>query len=507
MKNRTHFASWFLCVIAGVILTTSADLVWGQVDATSAVQPDVVDNSRPPTEKQSSVDDGCGAEDCLRLNFRGASLDTVLDYLSKAAGFVVVRDTEVTGRVDVWSHQPLTKDEAVNLLNTVLNEKGFAAIRNGRTLMIVDRDSARTRDLPVRTGSDPEAIEKTDEMVTHIIPVQYADVGQLIEDLEPLLPSYAIVTANENSNAIVLTDTQANIRRMVEIIRALDTSFFSISALKVFRLNYSKAAETATMINELFAAQDTGGAGAGFPPTGQFASQFRGGIAGSLGGPPGGAPSQASADTDSSAVREAASLVLAVADERTNAVAVRAPDELMPVIDELIEQIDTAIVLLTEVRVFPLEHADADEMADMITDIFEDDDDSSQTQAVSRFLGGGPGPSFGPPAPPQQGITQSETGETSVMVAADTRTNSVVVRAVSETMDQIEQLIKELDRNPAKDQKVFIYSLKHADVEGVAEILHDIFDKETTWSGSSSGSASSQTQQSTYTGGTLGLPR
>src|SRR5262245_8091634 len=49
----------------------------------------------------------------LRLNFRGAPLEMVLNYLSEAAGFIIVLDTQVKGKVDVWSNTPLSKDEAV----------------------------------------------------------------------------------------------------------------------------------------------------------------------------------------------------------------------------------------------------------------------------------------------------------------------------------------------------------------------------------------------------------
>src|SRR6185503_12745799 len=114
------------------------------------------------------------AEKQLRLNFRGVPLEMVLNYLSEAAGFIIVLETRVEGKVDAWSNQPLTKEEAVEVLNTVLNKNGYAAIRNGRTLKIVSRDEAKTKDIPVRSGSKPEDIAKTDEMVTQIIPVQYA---------------------------------------------------------------------------------------------------------------------------------------------------------------------------------------------------------------------------------------------------------------------------------------------------------------------------------------------
>ena len=154
----------------------------------------------------------------------GAPLEMVLDYLSKAAGFTIVLETEVKGKVDVWNNHPLTKDEAVAVLDSALNRNGYAAVRNGRTLTIMSRDEAKKRNIPVTPGSNPEAIPKTDEMVTQIIPVRYANVAQLVKDLEPLKPSYATLTANDSANALVLTDTRANVRRMVEIVNALDTS-------------------------------------------------------------------------------------------------------------------------------------------------------------------------------------------------------------------------------------------------------------------------------------------
>ncbi|MCX8036641.1 MAG: hypothetical protein N3D11_06245, partial [Candidatus Sumerlaeia bacterium] len=160
----------------------------------------------------------------LRFQFRGAPLSQVLDYLSAAAGFAIVREANITGTVDVVSHKLLTKDEAVLLLDTILAQKGLAAVRSGeRTLTIVKRDEARVRDLPIRVGSDPEQIPKTDEMVTQIMPVRYASASQLMQNVQLLLPQDTVITVNDNSNAIILTDTQINIRRVAEIIKALDT--------------------------------------------------------------------------------------------------------------------------------------------------------------------------------------------------------------------------------------------------------------------------------------------
>src|SRR5208282_6561564 len=100
----------------------------------------------PPEAASTNADE-------LRLNFRNVPLEMVLNYLSDAAGFIIVQDTRVSGNVSVISSYPVTRDEAVNLLDSVLNRNGYAAIRNGRTLTIVDKNDAKTRDIPVKSGN------------------------------------------------------------------------------------------------------------------------------------------------------------------------------------------------------------------------------------------------------------------------------------------------------------------------------------------------------------------
>ena len=446
----------------------------------------------------------------LRLNFRGAPLDSVLDYLSKAAGFIIVREAEVIGNVDVWSHQPLNKDEAVDLLNTILNEKGFAAIRNGRTLTIVSRDDAKQRDLPVRKGNEPEDIPKNDEMVHQIIPVRYVDAMQLIQDLTPLIPAYATLTANESSNALILTDTQANVRRIAEIIKALDTSISSISTVKVFQLRFADATELAQVVNQIFQTADTNSRSSRqnvFQRMMESRMGGRGGPGSRGGGDRGGS---SGSQTDSVA-RQAASRVVAVADQNTNSLVVSAPEELMATIDTLITQIDTFAEDITEIRVFHLENADAEETAELVNDLF-DDTQSSQQQGFSRFsrMIGGPGggrggPGGGRPGGSQGQESERKMSEETVVAVADPRTDSVVVTAASETMNQIAQMIAQLDSNKSKTQQVYIYTLKNAEPEYVAEILRNMFELQSSGtSGNRRTTTTGNTSNRTTTGNTGG---
>ena len=216
----------------------------------------------------------------LRLNFHGVPVEMVLNYLSDAAGFIIVLETDVRGKVVVWSNQPLTKDEAVSLLNAVLNKNGYAAIRNDRTLTIVSRDAAKTRDIPVKREANPDSIPKNEEMVTQIIPIRYINAAQLTKDLQPLMPLTANMTANDAGNALVITDTQSSIHRMAEIVRALDTSISNASSIRVYPLKYADAKTVSSVIKDLFSGQDSGGGGRGGNATdmrAQFFQRMRGG--------------------------------------------------------------------------------------------------------------------------------------------------------------------------------------------------------------------------------------
>src|SRR2546422_318209 len=76
-----------------------------------------------------------------------------------------------------------------------------------------------TPGLPTIPPTAPPAMPISNEMVTQTIPIRYANATQMIKDLNQLLPDYATLTANESANALVLTDTQSDARRMVEIVR------------------------------------------------------------------------------------------------------------------------------------------------------------------------------------------------------------------------------------------------------------------------------------------------
>ncbi len=442
----------------------------------SASVPPTVPAEPTPAESKPADAPATTADKPLRLNFRNAPLEMVLNYLSEAAGFIIVPETEVRGKIDVWSNQPVTQEEALAILDSALSKNGLTAMRNGRTLTIVSKESAKRRDIPVKRGNDPDEIPKNEELVTQIIPIHFITAAQLVQNLQPLLPTGSEMTANEAGNALVLTDTQTSIKRMTEIIRALDTSMAGATTIKVFPLRYADAKELATLVKELFPAQTgTGGnnnrGGGGFPGFGG------GGFPGFGGRGGGGGGGNAAASAAGSGNRAAASRVTAVADEHSNSLVVNAPEDVHPAIAELVKSVDKNVEDITEVRAFRLKYSDPVEMADLLTSLFPDETQQSSGGNQVRFGGGRFGGGGGNAAAADSDLAKKKG---KVLAVPDPRTGSVIVKAARDLMGQIAQMVEQLDSNPAKKQKVYVYELDNADPTEVETVLRSLFENQNT---------------------------
>ena len=182
-----------------------------------------------------------------------------------------------------------------------------------------------------------------------------------------------------------------------------------------------------------------------------------------------------------SEARTAASRVVAVADERSNALVVSAPDEFIPTIEQLVKELDISVSDITELRVFHLRNADPVEMADVFSQLFPDEtktgNDPNQNQFGFRFGGGG--------ARGRNNNNQTESSERlkkkgRVLAVADERTSSIIVSAASELMPEIEEVVAQLDSSSARKQKVLIIPLENADPQQVQQVLQDMFQRNNT---------------------------
>ena len=444
----------------------------------AALAKEAAEAARPPVQKEPVKRVTSDTEKGMKLNFRGVPLEMVLNYFAEAAGYTIVPKVDIRGRVDVWSEDALTKAEAIDVLNNVLSRNGYAAYLTGRTLNVVNRDEMKVRPLPVSLGPDPDKIPATENMVTQIIPIKFISAEQVIRNLEMLLPTSSVMTANAGANALVLTDTQINIKRVAEIVKALDTPIATVTSIKVFPLKFADAKALATVVKDLFNPDGNTGGGrsqqGGVDPRQMFFQRFGGG-----GGPGGGSSSGGSQGGG----RVSTPKVAAAADELSNSLIVSGPEAQMTLIEDVIKQVDVPVEDVTEVKVFRLKYAGATETATMLKNLFPD----TSTQG-SRTGGGRTGGGFFGFRPPGSGGTGGGAGSSGasgqserllkqnrVVAVADVRTESVIVTASPTLMEQISNMITQLDSDPSKQQKVFVVPVENADPAQMQQILQSLF--------------------------------
>jgi general secretion pathway protein D len=340
----------------------------------------------------------------LMFNFKDASIDSVLDYLSETAGFFVVKVHNVTGRVTMFTRYPVTPEEAVVYLNSALKADGFTAIQMGKLLKITTLDEAKHADIPVRFGDDPLKIENTDELITQIIPVRSVDAVKLKTDIQPLVDTNADLTANAASNTLMITDTSSNVRRVVEIVSSLDKRETDASDIKVMQLKYADATAAAKLIMDIFNPQTTttqqnnpfgnnpffrlgggggaGGGGGGFGGGGFGGGGFGGGRGGGGAGGGGGAAAAAQADSGNTGH------VQASADERTNTVVVSGPPDTLAIISGVLTQLDSNPIADQDFFIYRVKNGQAVDMASTLNGLFSGTAATSNTANRSQFASG-----------------------------------------------------------------------------------------------------------------------
>jgi type II secretory pathway component GspD/PulD (secretin) len=254
----------------------------------------------------------------------------------------------------------------------VLNKNGYAAIRDGRTLTILDKNDAKTRNIPVKTSNNPDSIPNNAEIVTQIIPIRFVEARQLVTDLSSFVSPQATIVANEAGNSIVVTDTQSNIRHLTEIIRAIDNSAEGETEIRVFHLSHASPTDVATELGQIFPTSGTagnqsqspfrfggGGGGAGGGGPGQFFARM---MAANAGGNTGG--------SQNSRIQKQTQVV-AVADQRTSSVIVTASKDLMQEIAGMMEQLDVPSDRDQGVYVFQMKNGDPQQALTVLQNMFQ----------------------------------------------------------------------------------------------------------------------------------------
>ncbi|MEQ8264287.1 type II secretion system secretin GspD [Pseudohaliea sp.] len=264
---------------------------------------------------------GAAAQD-FTVNLKETDIQELIKFVSEVTGTTIVVDPAVKGKVKVVSSRPVSRAELYDLFLSILDVHGYTAVRSGEVIRVIQSKDARSASLPVEDDSR----RVSDEYVTQVIRLDNISAAKLIPVLRPLVPQQAHMAAYAPSNAIIISDTAANISRMVDIIERMDRS--ATAETEVVALKYANAGDVVDMLQKL---ND---------------------------------PSQQQAG-------EAEPEVLLVPDQRTNSVLVNGDEIQRARIRRLIGYLDTPLEQTGNVKVIYLEYAQATEVSEVLTRVMQ----------------------------------------------------------------------------------------------------------------------------------------
>ncbi len=184
-----------------------------------------------------------GTKEQININFKGLKISDLIKITSKIIDKNILLTYKVNGTVDFISNKPIYKDDILNILIYVLEEKGYTIIENNGLLRIVRINDVSKYNVPV--FSDTSNVTSA-QMLTEVFVVQHSNVDYISSKIRHLISKSAKLVTDKNSNSIVITDFLANIRTVKKVI-----SIISEDSKKTIKIVNLKNIQASAIVSDL----------------------------------------------------------------------------------------------------------------------------------------------------------------------------------------------------------------------------------------------------------------
>ena len=345
---------------------------------------------------------------------RDETVAQVLDLMQRWTGKSILRPQALPASAYTLTlPASITRDEALLAIETLLNLNGIAVIQQGDKFLKVVPNLIAKAESPALITGPALGLPPSGRIATKIFTLKHANaqefVTQITSSLNTTLAAPPIYFGR--NNAFLITDSITNLQKIETLVAQLDRPQLDLVVTKSYPLKNAMAAD---LVNKLTAMLRTP----------QVAS--------------GGAPFRLSTGTTF------------LADERTNRVLLMGSADQHDFFDKLIETLDQKSNPNTKNDVIFLRHADAQQVATLITSLV-----TGQTTGAARAgntirrttLNGAAAAPAAPVAAAAPSAAQMGADEfsSSLTVLADIRSNSIVVSGTSDDLRLLHELIDKVD--------------------------------------------------------------
>ena len=390
--------------------------------ALSAVLSAQVPATAPSTPAASPAPQPAGAVPAPTLSgsdkvgpvvLRDETLPQVLELLQRWTGKSILRPQALPAATyNLSLPAAATRDEALQALETLLSLNGVAVIAQGeRFLKVVPNASARA-EAPALIEGSTLGLAPSGKVAAKVFHLRGISADEASKAVAPMLNGTLgfppVVFARTNS--ILLTDSVSNLQRIERILAELDQPRAGVET-KAYELRHANAAVLSRTLQQMLA----------------------GPVAGRL----------------------SAGTVIAP-DERTNRLLVTGDARQHAFFDDLVAKLDVKSDPSTRTEVLPLRHANAPDVATLLTQLITGQNSATRTAAGTRATGGRGAaattataaqgaPAAATPATATAAQGGAEEFSQGVTVVADTRSNALVVSGTADDLRLLRALVEQVD--------------------------------------------------------------
>jgi general secretion pathway protein D len=359
----------------------------------------------------------------VTFNLEDAELPDLVRLISNMTGRRFILPTKLRSiKATVFAPTKVTVAEAYQAFLSVLEVNGFTVVPAGRYLKIVETNNIEQQTIPLYEDGTP--VPASDRYITRIHHLENVSAEDVTNLLARFKSSVGNITSYGPTNMLIITDTGAQIRRMLRLVEAIDLPR-SGTQTWIEPIHYANASELASRLLEIFPAETE----AQTPARAARTAAAR--------------KAQAEAATVGEVAAESAIRNI-ISDERTNSLIIIATERAYLRILEMIRQLDIPLEGEGRIHVHYVQHGAASDIAGALTALVGASSSPQQAPAAARR------------GAARQAAATPTTGslfEGNVLVTAYEPSNALVITSSLHDYTALKRVIERLD---APRKQVFI---------------------------------------------------
>lgn len=399
----------------------------------------------------------------INLLFRDSPLDMVLNLYGELTGRTMIKSPGINATITLQGRGELTVTEAMQAIESALAMNNVALVPMGdKFLRVVQPTAVRQEGMPIIKEIPEDPFPDADQILSLIINLRHTEIAEVQPILQQMIHGYGKLQPFERTNSIMVTDTSANLQRIMEILEYIDRPVELREDIFVRQLRYAEAGQVATRLNEFIQDQQ------------QEEQRPRVAPPSNIPTPPGviraPRPDGSTATSEGATAADLAERgiiqgkVKIVADERINTLFIISRPANFTFFDRIIDVLDQPIDPEVIVRVIALEYAEAEEVAGILNEFIGAA--SADAPASARLAAGAAGEASGggraealrdfaaamgrapaATAAPTSDTDASRIGRLSAntKILSDKRSNALLLMGRRSDIAALEEIIDQLD--------------------------------------------------------------